>query len=169
MIIVYPMLVSQNVNASTLPGICKVLERFLIIYGLDTIASRFSLGKKAIIGTQTAMTAAPLVGLSLKRKNEQKSLYEQGGTKNEDEINKGRKSQQPLSYLRPTMDIDYPINESLSLEPTYVSVSTTTGTKILGIKVIPLLVNSSEDLGKMLMTDMALKTIDKFMYKNHVF
>ena len=37
MIIVFPMLADENVSQNALPGICKALERFVMIYELDAI------------------------------------------------------------------------------------------------------------------------------------
>ena len=37
MIIVYPMLISENTNTNTLPPICKILEKYILVYRMDDI------------------------------------------------------------------------------------------------------------------------------------
>ena len=37
MIIVFPMICSSNVSPNILPGICKVVEKYLLIYSMDDI------------------------------------------------------------------------------------------------------------------------------------
>ncbi|HUS51578.1 MAG TPA: hypothetical protein VMZ91_15535, partial [Candidatus Paceibacterota bacterium] len=51
MIVVYPMLVSNNVQSNVLPGISKVLEKFVLIYKMDEIikeANKLARGKKIL-------------------------------------------------------------------------------------------------------------------------
>ena len=186
MIAVYPMLVSPNVNPGVLPGICKALERFVIIYKMDDLAKKFNIRGKVVVGTQAAIQAASMFG---KRKNE--SYVKEDGTKqgwsaeeedrkrqqhdwarskHERDTEKGKndlvKTAYDLAGSRETMSIEYPKSEAISVEPTYVTVNTSTGTKIIGVKVIPFTVKSSEELGIMLMNDMSLKKLDAFMYAN---
>ena len=226
MIAVYPMLVSKHVNPNVLPGICKVLERFVIIYDLDDVCERFSLGSKVTIGAQTAAM------LLSKRKNKNFRLDEANnqGTKRgapdflttlddrekrgydrghsvgldrgvtqgrTDALNSSEERRREVEHnwrnaessekieqgkvrntiaqavhdlnmetSKSTAEINYPRTEALTVEPTYVTVNTKRGTELIGIKVIPFVVNSSENLGRMLMTDMTLKGLDKFMYAN---
>ena len=37
MIIIYPMLVSENTNINMLPPICKVLEKYILVYRMDDV------------------------------------------------------------------------------------------------------------------------------------
>ena len=69
MIAVYPMLTTSDVQSHVLTGVCKVLERFVILYDMDSIARKFNLGKAIVIGGQAAITGAKIGGL-LRAKNE---------------------------------------------------------------------------------------------------
>jgi hypothetical protein len=196
MILVYPMLVSQNISSHVLPGICKVLERFVIIYDLDNIAKKFSLGKvtvgaqNASAGIQSLKTLAGMIAMRARKESYDSTLLDEttavamtadeldkfltkqrgnkinalpvdGTAERED---KGSKSSVPR--MNASMDVKFPDHDGLSVEPTFVIVNTQSGTKVIGIKVIPYPVKSTEELGSMLMSDMSLKTFDEFMYKN---
>lgn len=177
MIAVYPMLTTSDVQSHVLTGVCKVLERFVILYDMDAIAKRFNLGKALVIGGQAAAAGAKLSGAMLRAKRESYRLTKEqqqlpfDGTKAnakpmEDDDDKVD-TKIDFGKSVKTMDVTFPKNEALSVEPTWVMLSTPTGTKILGIKVIPYPIESSEELGRMLMTDLSLKKLDTFMYGTH--
>lgn len=156
MIVVYPMLTTQNISSHVLPGICKALERFVLIYDIDHIAKMSKLGKILTIGGQIAKNKLG-VGESL--------LFETDDEKREREKRKDDIAYSLDLIKKNKVEIETPPNNILSVEPTWVQVQTSFGTKILGIKVIPYPVKTETNLGDMLLADLSLDKIDTLMYK----
>ena len=163
MIVVYPMLTSSSVSPNVIPGISKAVEKYLILYNTDEILRtvNISMGKALKTGAQIAQIAA---SLSIK----EGSLIEQGtkpgnttqvGKTNinlKGNLNIGGGSSRGGS--KPSLEM--PRSESVSLEPTWVQITTEKkGMQILGVKVIPFRVKSADSMVQMLMDDNALKTL----------
>jgi hypothetical protein len=201
MIVVFPMLTDESVSLNALPGICKALEKFVLIYELDTIM-RITGWKILQVGGQLAKTGMSMAGMMAKTKNESTDLLEdlkddlmrnapltKGERKDyenlknqENEIQRVRFAMDAEKYetdkrrssvknvldtmkgIRDlgTVKVDMPPDQNLSLEPTYALVTTTTGTKIIGIKVIPVPVKSKEgySLANLLTVDASMKFFD---------
>lgn len=150
MILVYPMLTSGSVSPNVLPGLTKTLEKFVIIYGTDKILSSLNstLGKAANTGMNFVLRGSRLVM-----------------TENLSEVTqKPQVKIEPKVDIRPTFgggapkgrtSVNFPRQqEALSVEPTWLQIETPKrGMQILGVKVLPFPVQSSEGLAKLLLTD----------------
>jgi len=66
-----------------------------------------------------------------------------------------------------SVNVDMPRNDSLSLEPTYMTAETATGSKVIGIKVIPVPVKSAEGytLAELLAVDQSLDFFHSLVQK----
>lgn len=140
MIIVYPMLVSSNVQSHILPGIAKVLEKYTLTYQLDDIiqnASKLSKGKK------------------LSYTGGRFKLNEDGSGKGVIDMDKPREK----SGEKATVKVDMPTFNTLSLEPTWIKVDTHIGTSMVGIKVVPFPVVSDTNLINLITNDFHSKWI----------
>lgn len=159
MVCVYPLLVSSSVSQESLPAICKALEKFILVYDLDNVIARVNKrvnwGKLIKLGaTITLMTTTALMFKSSleKTKREIRNL--------ERDIDKGLKSLKKMKRLEldkaslidepikmitgsehegkmKTVDVMQPNQNVLSLEPTWMKVNTSFGTKLIGVKVVP--------------------------------
>jgi len=191
MIIVFPMLTDENVPQSILPGICKALEKFILIYKLDDLIKISGL---SVLSTGTKIAHQ----LASKQREEYNILEQFGGTKpgyanakppgypededekeeddeNNDQTFKGGKSSGPgkavfdtIKGLRDmgTVKVELPKEQSLSVEPTYLTVQTSIGTRLLGVKVIPCPVKTSRyTLAELLTADVSLGFFDSLIYK----
>lgn len=114
MIIVYPLLVSENVNKDVIPGICKSIEKYILVHNTDTLirhinsnAKRFgraALGVAASIGVGlgTMYLAKQLDnGKALKLVNKALRIGEQSSLDFEDEFifTEQRMSPEKQAYL----------------------------------------------------------------------
>lgn len=201
MIIVFPMLTDESVSQNILPGICKALEKFILVYELDAVMKLTGTKILSIGGKVAAAAATTMIG---KTKSESENLLEDrpirpdkplkakpGETSDEtwkrtmdeytDEVDKfhagdGRKGKDAakkaldtLNDIRRigTVDVDMPRDSAISVEPTYMMVTTTTGTKVIGVKVIPFPVKTKEgySLAELLTADASLKFMDTMVYK----
>jgi hypothetical protein len=188
MIIVFPMLTDEGISQNILPGICKALEKFILIYEMDTI---MKITGWSVIGAGAKIAHQTMIG---KQKKESYNILEAGGQfagtkpgygpkkieddEDEDEKDNSHKNQSyggpgkpvfdTLKGLRDmgTVKVDIPKDQSLSVEPTYVSIQTSIGTQILGIKVIPCSVKSNKyTLAELLTADVSLKFFDALIYR----
>ena len=136
MIIVYPMLVSSNVQTHVLPGIAKVLEKYTLTYQLNDIiqnASKLSKGKKlSYTGGRFKLSE----GTTLEAKGDpfDSPPQEKPGEK-------------------ASVKVDMPTFNTLSLEPTWIKVDTHVGTSMIGIKVVPFPVISDAGLISLITSD----------------
>lgn len=189
MIIVFPMLTDEGISDPIRPGICKALEKFILIYEMDAI---MKITGWTILGIGSKL-AHQMVS---KQKRESVDLLEAGaggikpGWQNyvdpddedesddmfeDEDSDKKKKATGPgkevfniLKGLHDigTVKVDMPKDQSLSVEPTYVTVQTTIGTRIIGVKVIPFPVKTSKyTLAELLTADAALNFIDTQVYK----
>lgn len=217
MIVVFPVLYDESIGPNILPGFCKSLENFLLIYEIDAISKL--VGEK--ITSITATITSSFISNSLAAKSVQNetiflinedddekfeikmgainpfnpdtySDFTRKGSSFDDtqkrirlgldiaNFNRSRKRDRSeaekekrersrdavknifniASGIKDVgrIDIDMPKTNSLSLEPTYAMVTTTRGTKIVGVKVIPVPVKSSKgkSLADMLVSDLKL-------------
>jgi hypothetical protein len=211
MIIVFPLLTDESINANILPGICKALEKFIILYELDEVVR--STGLKILsIGGQLISTARSASTLLAKTKMESTEILEEGSKpikgpplkgetvadrdkRYEDElekwansINQAKEKRDAEKYqtdkIRGSVDnvfntmknikdlatvhIDMPHDQNLSLEPSYITVNTNTGTKVIGIKVIPFPVKSTKNnksLAELLTDESSLNFFNSLLLK----
>jgi len=163
MIVNYPMLTSSTISPGIIPGICKLVERYILVHEIDSITdSVHQKITRAIVFTGSAFTiaAAVLAGkekmkgyfskdLSVLDPNIESYLPEgkfKGGSSVEIP-ERGRKEVRATKY-----DIKLPNVDSISLEPTWVSIDAgDMGTKIIGVKVIPFPIKTNGDLSSILL------------------
>jgi len=166
MIIVFPMLCSSNVSPNILPGICKVVEKYLLIYGLDDILkiSRTMSTAKSGAGSILRMVGARKLRMENDDflKLEDSSTKTSTKTKDKDKNTEETKEKTYSSRDTGRTSVTLPKSDnSISIEPTWVQVETPQkGLQILGIKVIPFQVNSDEDFIKLLTNDTKLKSLN---------
>jgi len=152
MIVVYPMLVSNNVQSNVLPGISKVLEKFVLIYKMDEIikeANKLARGKKIL-----------RTGNKLKLKEDESIDSDvviseaKGGAAIPIQVVGGVPAGKPE---KPSgggaIKIDTPNFGAISLEPTWVKIDTLQGTRLVGVKVIPFPVQSDAKLIDAILSD----------------
>jgi len=157
MIVVYPALASSTVSNSILPGICKVLEKYVIIYKMDEIAKQVSHLNKVLTAVTTAGSLVPT------------SLLGRYARVEEQEAPKAKVDMPPpitRRKARINVSVEPPggagevrvstpkLEASISVEPTWIMVTTAHhGPQVVGVKVIPFPVKSDQNLAKMLLND----------------
>jgi len=73
MIVLFPLLMSKSVSPNIIPGICKTLEKFILIYKLDSVLETINAAGIAAQGIQIAATAATVLA---KKVEEGESLFQ---------------------------------------------------------------------------------------------
>lgn len=163
MIVVYPMLTSKNVSTLVLPGICKALERLILIYDMESVAKRSGLGN--LIGTAIKIAEADRVSeVTYKpREPEYDDTTEDPYDKKEPKEPRGKKAPREIAdQLTQGTSFELSSTKIMSIEPTWVEVKTGLGTSIIGIKVIPFTVNPSQNMGAMMFSDSLQKSFDLY-------
>jgi len=180
MILVYPMLTSESVNPTLLPGLIKAVEKYIIIHNTDDVLKHMNSAlsdvvKAGVTGAVTAgaslavAAAAAKIASKLRVKGKKFELVEQtkvqtwaqkAGVTGQDIEDVGKsvgKSMEKASKEAGIKGFEMPKYDSVSLEPTWVQVSTSMGAKLLGVKVIPFKVKSTTGMVGLLMSDRELK------------
>jgi hypothetical protein len=178
MIVIYPLLLSDTVSKNIVPGLAKVIERYLLIYKMDEILQSAKSGGyrkklkvqggKLIIKEQDDDEEEDLFlphsrtkPLTPKEEEEQEKSrkdleYELKRKRHEQEKKKAENNAKSATMDIGTMDM-----QSLSAEPTWVKIDVQTGdiktSELLGVKVVPVIVKSSEKLVRILMFDKNVK------------
>lgn len=194
MIVVFPMLTDESISQNAIPGICKALEKFILIYELEAITKMT--GKKIVkIGGKLASTmgkAAIGVGKKIKEDFELLEMDPIPGArppKSQEEIDEFRRRNQQyvdddripkygevakgiLNVIQGikqmgTVDVNMPKEQTLSVEPTYIIVTTSAGTELIGIKVIPFPIKSKKGytLAELLAADASLDFFDTQFFR----
>jgi len=224
MIVLFPMLVSKSVSLQTIPGICKTLEKFILVYKMDDV-----LGALGMIGSTIGAAKSMIAYSGLARRSEGSNLLEVTAREKElgDEksalqmqlknanaelrdinskdieldrdvkrvkINqgieqtahlkasatsdvsrmKGEKEKSDLERTKAQIDslqsqfsfnIEFPRNDTLTIEPTWVTISGRSGSHIIGIKVVPFPISRKADIEtiKWMTMDLGLRKIDKII------
>jgi hypothetical protein len=204
MIIIYPMITSPDIDKKILPGICKTLEKFILIYKMDEI---FKLHRSGILSSvasgnpfQVASTVIQkTVGEEIEYALSDDNFISEAkydpfddddrpdvpGFDDDDddddyEFDKNyqnkksdkNKSKNPTKEVKQTrsnntdskVQVNQPDQDSLSLEPTYVNISTKSGTYLIGVKVLPFPTNRNISLADLVNNDLNLK---KWQYITH--
>jgi len=164
MIIVYPMLISNNIQSNVLPGIAKTLEKYTLTYKMDDIVNQINLYSKK--GKRVSRRSS-MLKLSENIENNN-SIYEgtedyllEQGTKHPSGAipvtvtTGGSGSKSDVGSVK----IDTPNLTALSLEPTWIKIDTPIGTRIIGIKVVPFPVKSDEKLINLVTHDRYMKIL----------
>jgi len=173
MIIVYPMLISNNIQSNVLPGVAKTLEKYTLLYKMDDIVNQINLYSKK--GKRVSRRGS-ILKLSENIENDNLIC---GGT--EDSLIEGTEdslleqgTKHPSSAIPVTVTtgggggsksdggivkFDIPNLTALSLEPTWIKIDTPLGTRIVGIKVVPFPVRSDEKLINLITHDRYMKIL----------
>jgi hypothetical protein len=185
MILYYPMIVSNTISPTIVPAIAKALERFVLIYKLNDITEDlgYALPNVRNVTTQNGVITANF-GI-----NESEALNEQpplppmkvpqslvaayGGGPRPPGTSPGTKTpEKPKEKDRPDMrnlSFGESDRKSLMLEPTYMMVEVNVGdtqtTKLLGIKVLPVMAKSDENLVDFLTYDRYVKGLRYMILK----
>ncbi|MHA1815363.1 MAG: hypothetical protein ACTSX1_05105 [Candidatus Heimdallarchaeaceae archaeon] len=164
MIITYPMLISSSVSPNVIPGLTKAIEKYILVYNIDKVLRAANLGVGKIVkAAGSAVNVGIKVGSggTLSMRESIEPLFEEdpvkpgqrGGSKTGIEIKTSGAKGPP-----PRLEIP---KDSVSLEPTWIHVTTERkGLQILGVKVIPFRVQSSENIVNIIMSDQKLKGLD---------
>lgn len=143
MIVIYPMLTSKGVSSNVVPGIAKVLEKFILIYSIDQVLQDIQNNRQ----------------LSLKRAKGRLVATEQKKApkvrdKKEGEKEGEREKEREKEKERVTKVMELPSPQSLAIEPTWIQYQTPElGTQLLGVKVVSLPVRSDESLASLITQD----------------
>lgn len=178
MVIVYPMLTSSNISQNSLPGIIKAIEKYILVYNLDDVLNEANGMIRTILTTGTRLViqagAIYLVAkagqmLSSSKQYDSSNLFflEQGGvslktpTQPMPPLPPNQQAQKDISAIGTRQNIgvkvDIPRRDSISLEPTWVQInSEISGTKLLGVKVVPYTVSRDADIMDMISYDVGL-------------
>ena len=183
MIVIYPLLLSDTVSKNIVPGLAKVIERYLLIYKMDEILQSAKSGGyrkrlkvqggKLIMREVDEPDNAYLKNSGTKDKEkkkkpmtsedredrEEKRKEKELGLKKKREKREKKKAEDSAESA--TIDIGTMDMQSLSAEPTWVKIDVQIGdikqTDLLGIKVVPVIVKSNEKLVRILMFDKNVK------------
>ena len=174
MIVNYPMLTSTTISPGIIPGICKLVERYILVHEVDSITDSIQQKiTRAFVFTGHAFTiaAAALAAKQyLKTKfgeSEDFLEFNNNSFLNEDRYEQNTTFGKKAGYKDPSssnvperpekvratkFDITLPNVDSISLEPTWVKVDAgDMGTKVVGVKVIPFPIKTNGDLSSILL------------------
>lgn len=183
MILVYPMLTSESVNPTLLPGIIKAVEKYIIVNNTDDVLGylnnaigdvmKVTVGgiasAAATVGIAAAVAKAKekgLPGATLRKvgKNielkEQKSIKPPAKTPVEKSADQTSKDISQAARGASIKGFEMARQDAVSLEPTWLQVQTSMGAKLIGVKVIPYKVKSTTGMVGLLMNDAELKKMD---------
>lgn len=157
MIFIYPMLTSSDISPNITPAICKALEQFILLYGIDdniTKAAKRSVGAKAMkVGSKLIWHENEVFEQTPAKLITNKSVAKAAG-----ELVKAEPSKIKTK-------IEMPSHDSLSLEPTYVQIESAKGPEILGIKVIPFPVKGKVSMTRLMLDDRKRKALEYVVAK----
>lgn len=185
MIVVYPMLISQSVSPNVLPGLAKAVEKYILLYNTDAVlraASATSAGRLLSFSGKLAAGAAAtaagiLVAKAMDKMFKEDTLVEQEESPTKDDnLKLPKPTPKPTrtapvvpirsgSGIKPSLDIPGR-GETVSLEPTWMSITTEKkGLQVLGVKVVPFQVKSTDNLVDLISNDAQLKGLDQLLTK----
>jgi len=163
MVIIYPALTSSTVSSHVLPGICKALEKYIIVYRMDSIIEDakglgLNLGILQKGGDAAKIIHKSAIGSYGSYKREQEEEEEEQRDReeeeNEDEKKQGKKE---VKVTVPKLD------QTVSVEPTWMLVTAGKETQVLGIKVIAFPVKSDKKLSELILDDRTRYGLDSLV------
>jgi len=146
MIITFPMLTSNNTSSTALPGICKMLEKFIIVYNLDRVLKH----ARKVSDMERVGSTLRLREAKIKADIKPIPINISTGSDTKD---------------KPDVSSPPKIDQALALEPTWVKVELKDGFAVLGVKVVPFPVLSDENVISLMMKDLSLSFWKKTMTK----
>lgn len=179
MIVVYPLIVSKTINPNVLPGICKALEMYVLAYDLDNALDRANEQIKKMtkrgnfkiraVGSRKKLTLEQVLYEDKKLEPDVQSPRQRPGQRSGTVSSKSPdsaghvtvnvspdKPKIPRDNIKTskTADVGNPDNRSVTVEPTYMPVTTTDkGTFLIGVKVVPFVLNNEGSLLQLLKDD----------------
>jgi hypothetical protein len=191
MIIIYPLLVSENTNMNMLPPICKVLEKYILVYRMEDVLSYmrgisiplamlpFAAKTKESMQFEQPTREPPddwdedegKKDIQRKRDKEKKEkeyedlLKKKRGSDKGGQIDDSKSRDRMQKAELGTVAIDTPRNEKdITLEPTWVKMShPKLGSIIVGVKVVPFKVKSEYNYIQYLLNDINSKFIESMV------
>lgn len=174
MILTYPMLTSTSVSPSAIPGICKALERYIMIYQQDKIIRAARSGGYNIFLSRNRLFLKekdkdwmkgqkPDLGkgdpFGKPKVVDDKETREKDRFEWEKEKEIYRRKEEEKKVRRAEVRIISPDSNSLSIEPSWLVVHTGAGPAPLGIKVVSYPVKSDVTLAALLTSDAQMKKL----------
>jgi hypothetical protein len=188
MIVIYPLIVSKTISPDVLPGVCKALEKYILVYRQDSLFDSVNknLAKKAkgkggligksgkaikIISTKAAgMFRLENVVIEADKDKEDQFNLKFGDSKEKKKTPTTMRpsGERPISITVPpastpikaipprqeTIKVGKTQGDTLTVEPTYIQISVEdTGTQILGVKVVPFVIQNDTSLIQLMMND----------------
>ena len=210
MIILFPMLTSKSVSNAVIPGICKTLEKFLLVYRLDDCLKYANL-TGGVVSSTVATLGTMAVSAALKtskRESEElnleagdhdmppmrvtiktglmnpntprgramptRTIIPQGQTQGQTQgqgFGKGKSSEELAYQVTKDLTKEFEVQmgtsvqDSMTIEPTYITVRKGNRETMLGIKVISFPVDTDQQIVKMMNVDLSLDIVEKMIYK----
>lgn len=192
MIIIYPMLTSPSVSPNVLPGLIKSVEKYILVYKADDILKYAAAGNVlktgatpwinyaiTSIGVAAVGAAATYVGkkvqdylnnnIQIAMDKESLLVLEEdkkGGNKRDDAPRKSPLLGDDHTIMDAKPDLQVLKDTGISLEPTWFKVSAPgMGTRIVGVKVVPFVVKSPENIISLMSRDAILKRFDALLQR----
>lgn len=181
MIIVYPLLVSRAVSDTSIPGICKSLENYILINKQDMVindVNKIGPGSGSLrkIGKQLVMRedvgVPPGSGGGSKTKTAGVPPGSGGGSKSKykekEDKEKEDKEKKEKAAKNAQVNVRVTDNRSISMEPTTMEIDRVDkeGNKsrmFLGVKVVPMRVSSDVKLSHLILFDANLSSLSAMM------
>ena len=187
MILTYPMLTSSSVSPSAIPGICKALERYIIMYQIDSIIrAAKSGGYNIFLGSGKRLflkeagpdlfpepTIKPDKGETDKERQErekeerekERHKWEKEKAERERRKEVSQAKEEEAKVRKASVSVATPDTKSLSAEPSFLIVNTGAGPAPLGIKVLSFPVQSDVTLAELMTSDLQLKKLEGFLVR----
>ena len=185
MISLYPLLVSNTVSKSIIPGVCKALENYIMVYGLSGLLARAREFRGDYRIRLNKVVKMENIEEDIEKILYQDILSEQGsaiygatgpGSKNQSDEDyeeriarareRGKISARPKEGSDASVRLEPYNYQTISLEPTWMKIdqvdkngNTTSG--VIGVKVVPYAVKSDVSLSKLLMYDKQVNTLQR--------
>lgn len=191
MIRIFPLITDATISQNIIPGICKVLERYLIIYKMDDLISMgspsqmiASKGKVYVAGSLKKVLPGGFMESDqlLNEKDDTKDYFDSdefkklSSAEKQEKYDEARNKRDQQKAEReeekwkseknkpPKMDISTTeIRSNLSLEPTWFKYEGPYGMQLIGVKVIPVPITNPQAFINQLMDDKGLKTFDRIV------
>jgi hypothetical protein len=173
MLLVYPMLVSQSVSKNIVPGLCKVIERYLLIRILQEHTLKLR-SKTPHISVRESILIENSIDFEINKLL--REFPEPGGTGNNEgegerhtgvKKDKDKDKKEDKKDLRIDVEIGNDTFKTISLEPTYAQVSDIFGKVIYGVKVVafPIKLEKEEDAFRLFNNDFQRNILDSLIRK----
>lgn len=181
MIYIFPLLTSKSVNPNVIPGVCKALELYVLVYELDKIADK---GSKIVNALDMAGKAAGLfAGNAGRLQMKEAEVFLPGTKAGATQGKETAQAQQDVTKVSNAATVVSGVGKAakefkdkdktniqsvnvnqkdISLAPTWVTVTGEKGLQIVGVKVVPYLIDDT-NIVELLMYDKGLNSFETFI------